>query len=334
MGAAIARRASLFVLVPLLVAVEPACKKKKSDTPVASCDAPKRDDSIGSTRECTDAFDKSNMYPCSDKGAKQSDKPCPREGAIAGCKWDDSLRWFYSGEDGYATVESVGKWCVDIRKGTTVLPNGGAVAVKNADERGADELKANMEKYGAKAKAALATVATIGAKLPAPTGKLDLQGLKGDALVVHRDDLGDLENPKNLPYRLKNTGKLAACSRALNNRKKKDDAPYELQYCATDPLLLVVSVSSYAPATATGSSVSGNTKTTFVKRGRMSGDVLFFRMADGKYLGSFPFSAQNENTTSAPERQTAELHESFARGLYSKIRSVAPGVPATFDLEK
>jgi hypothetical protein len=327
------RRLAVVSLL-LLVVGGSACKKKKSDTPVASCDNPNADKNLGSARECTDAFDKSNMYSCSEKGAKQSDKPCPREGAVAGCKWDDSLRWFYNGDTGFATVESIGRWCLDIRKGTTILPDGKPASVKTADQLGADELKTNLDKYGPKAKAAVATAATIGAKLPAPTGKLDLQGLKGKALLVHREDLGDLENPKKLAYRLKDAGQLAACSRLLNGRKKSSDAPYELQYCATNPLLAVLSVSTYAPATATGSTVSGNTKTTFVKRAAMSGDVLFFRLDNGKYLGSFPFSFESSNTTSSPERQTTDLHESFARGLYFKAQSAAPGASLTFDLEK
>lgn len=70
--------------------------------------------------------------------------------------------------------------------------------MKTADQHAGDELKKYLAENGPKATTALGTVASISARLPAPTGKVDLQGLKGDALVVHKEDLGDLENPKKL----------------------------------------------------------------------------------------------------------------------------------------
>src|SRR6185369_13924750 len=103
-----------------------------------------------------------------------------------------------------------------------------------------------------------------------------------DVLLVHKEDLGNLESPKKLDYRIAEAGKLAACSRLLNGRKQSTDEPYELSYCAKDPFIAVVSVSAYEPPAAAGSSVSGTTKTTYVKKGKIGGDVLLFRTDNGK----------------------------------------------------
>lgn len=305
----------------------------KSDKPRGSCDKADKNASIGSTRRCTDAFTRHQLRMCTGKDEKKSDKPCVTDQAVAGCKHDDNTEWYFNDAEGYATVESVGKYCVDIAKGTTVLPGGGTVAVKNEDARKEDEAKKYLADYGAKAKTNLATIASIAAKLPAPTGKVNLEGLKGDALVVHREDLADPEHPKKLDYRLENGNRLAQCSRALNGRRMKSDPPYALSYCAKSAVLAVVSVTSYTPAVATGSTVSGKTKTTYVKKGSISGDVLFFRLDNGKYLGSFGFLTESGGDYS-PERLNKELIEQFPGTLFSRFKSVVPDVSTTFELAK
>ncbi len=305
----------------------------KSAKPRGSCEKIDKNGFAGSTRRCTDAFTRHQLRMCDGKDEKKSDKPCVTDKAVAGCKHDDNTEWFFNDAEGYATVESVGKYCVDIGKGTTVLPGGGTVAVKNQDARDEDDAKKYLAEHGAKARTNLATIASIATKLPAPTGKVDLQGLKGDALVVHREDLADPEHPKKLDYRLENGNRLAQCSRALNNRRQKSDPPYALSYCAKSPVLVVVSVTSYSPAAATGTSVSGNTKTTYVKKGTISGDVLFFRLDNGKYLGSFGFLTEASGDY-APERLNKELIEHFPGTLFSRFKSVVPDVSTTFDLAK
>lgn len=104
--------------------------------------------------------------------------------------------------------------------------------------------------------------------------------------------------------------------------------------CAKYALLLVVSVSEYAPPSATGSSVSGNTKTTFVKKGRIAGDVLAFRTDDGKYLGSYPFVAESSIVNKSPDLLTTDLLEQFPNALYAKTKAVAPALTVSFDLQK
>jgi len=305
----------------------------KSDKPRGSCDKNEKDTYIGSTRTCSDAFTRFRLRQCSGKSEKKSDKACVTDKAIAGCKRDDQTEWYFNDAEGYATVESVGKYCVDIAKGVTVLPTGGTVAIKNQDGRNDDDAKKELAEHGAKARTNLATIATIATKLPAPTGKVDLQGLKGDALVVHREDLAEPEKPKKLDYRLENGNRLAQCSRALNNRRQKSDPSYALSYCAKSPVLAVISVTSYSPAAATGTSVSGNTKTTFVKKGTISGDVLLFRTDNGKYLGSFGFLTESSGDYS-PDRLNKELIERFPGTLFSRFKSAVPDVSTTFDLAK
>lgn len=326
-------RLSLCALLPLL---STGCNLKK-DKILGRCDKTEEGSYAGNSRRCTDAYARSHLKSCTGKNEKAADEACKRDDAVAGCKQAEITEWFYNdGDKGYATVESVGKYCLDIANGTTILPDGGAVLVKTADERAGDELKKNLAEHGPRAKAALGTVAAIAAKLPAPTGKLDLQGLAGDALVVHKEDLGDLENPKKLDYRLDDTDKLAACSRILGNRKKKSDAAYELEYCAKRPLLAIISVSSYAQPVATGTSVSGNTKTTYVKKGRISGDVLLFRMDSGKPLGSVPFAVANDDDSATlPQIMTEHLLAKFPSALHTTLKAAAPGVTnLRFELEK
>lgn len=264
----------------------------KSEKPRGSCEKSEKDTYIGSARTCTDAFTRLQLRQCTGTSEKKSDKACVVDKAMAGCKREDKTEWYFNDADGYATVESVGKYCVDIAKGATILPTGAPVAVKNEAGRNEDEAKKYLAENGAKAKTSLATIATIATKLPAPTGKVNLEGLKGDVLVVHREDIADPEKPKKLDYRLKNGNRLAECSRALAGRRLKNDPPYALQYCAKNPVLAVLSVTSYAPATTTGTSTSGNRKTIYVKPATISGDVLLFRLDTGKYLGSFGFMTE------------------------------------------
>jgi hypothetical protein len=197
-----------------------------------------------------------------------------------------------------------------------------------------DEVKKYEATHGAKARAMLANVATIAAKLPAPTGKVDLQGLKGDVLLVHKEDLGNLESSKKLEYRIDEAGKLAACSRMLNKRQLSSDHGYDIESCAKSPIIAVVSVTSYAPPTASGTSVSGNTKTTFVKKGTISGDLLFFRADNGKYLGSTTVGASEDSATS-PQIMTERLLEKWPGAVHSQMKQAAPGITnGSFTLKK
>jgi hypothetical protein len=327
------RSSAAFTLSALVLVSCNYIDEAKSDKPRGSCEKNEKDTYIGSARMCTDAFTRLQLRVCNGTNEKKSEKACVTGKAVAGCKRDVKTEWYFNDADGYATVESVGKYCVDIAKGSTILPTGGTVAIKNERARDEDEAKKSLAENGAKARTNLATIASIASKLPAPTGKVDLQRLKGDALIVHREDLTDPEKPKKLDYRLKNGNRLAECSRALNNRRQTSDPPYALSYCAKSPVLAVISVTSYSPATATGSSVSGHTKTISVKKGTISGDVLFFRLDNGKYLGSFGFLTENGGDYS-PDRLNKELIEAFPGTLFSRFKSVVPDVSATFDLDK
>jgi hypothetical protein len=280
--------------------------------------------SLSGTRVCTDSY--ASWKTCSSNETK-SDTPCKHDDAIGGCrdKNGEYVEWFFANKDrGFVTPQQIASYC---EPGTMLLPDGGVGAAKTKDQLKAEEQKKYFDEDGAKAKATLAIVASIAARLPVPTGKVDLQGLKGDALLVHKEDLGSLESPKKIDYRLAESGKLAACSRLLGGRKQSSDEPFELSYCAKNPFIAVLSVSTYEPPAATGSSVSGNTKTTFVKKGKIGGDVLLFRTDNGKYLGSVPFLVENDDfTVTSPQIMTDRLLEKFASALSSKLKAAAPGV--------
>lgn len=328
------RRVKRSRLVHALVAASVAvalvgltgCKKKAKV--LWSCNLPMMETtSLSGTRVCTDVY--ASWKTCSTTETK-SETPCKHDDAIGGCRHKDGdfVEWFYANTDrGFVTPQQIASYC---EPGTLLLPDGDAGIAKTNDQLKAEEQKKYLAEDGAKAKATLATVATIAAKVPAPTGKLDLQGLKGDALLVHKEDLGTLESPKKIDYRIAEAGRLAACSRLLNGRKYPSDEPYELSYCAKDPFVAVLSVSTYEPAAATGSSVSGHTKTTYVKRGKIAGDVLLFRTDNGKYLGSVPFVVDNDDgTVTSPQLMTERLLDKFPSALHTKLRAAAPGVTNT-----
>jgi hypothetical protein len=275
---------------------------------------------------------------CLDDETK-SDKPCPRDGFIvAGCKKRDGFKeteWVYSdpAKGGTATVERVGTFCNGISRGDTILPDG---SQKKGTDVVADEAKKYEATHGTKARATLANVATIAAKLPTPTNKLDLQGLKGDVLLVHKEDLGDLESPKKIDYRIEEAGKLASCSRMLNKRPLQTDKGYDIEYCAKNPFIGVISITAYDSPVATGSSVSGNTKTTYVKRGRIDGDLLLFRSDNGKYLGSIDIGTSNSSSDiTSPQIMQEKLLESFPGAVHSQMKKAAPNITNTsFNLKK
>jgi hypothetical protein len=328
-------RACVVALSGLAVVATVGCNllKKKKDKVLFSCDlALVETTSMSGTHRCTDAY--LDTHTCR-IDEKKSDKPCPQQGVIAGCKDKDgdTIEWFSPNADrGFVSVDAIGKYCFP---GTTILPGGAVASVKTPDQSAAEDLKKYLSESGPKAKATLATVATIAAKFPAPTGKVNPQGLKGDVLLVHKEDLANLESPKSIPYRIAEAGKLAACSRILNGRKLPSDPAYELSYCAKNPIIVVVSVTNYAPPTASGSSVSGNTKTTFVKKGSISGDAFFFRTDNGQYLGSTTIGASNDDSVTSPQIMTERLLDSWPDAVLSQMKKAAPGITNTsFTLKK
>jgi hypothetical protein len=331
-------RCSVVALSTLVLVATAGCNllKKKKDKVLWSCDMAMVDTtSMSGTHRCTDVY--ADWHTCRND-EKKSDKPCSQAGAIAGCKDKDGdyIEWFSPNADrGFVTVDAIGQYCYP---GTTIMPGGAVVAVKTPDQRNAEELKKYMDESGPKAKATLANVAAIAAKFPAATGKVDLQGLKGDVLLVHKEDFASLESPKSIPYRIKESGKLAACSRIVNGRKLPSDEAYELSYCAKNPIIAVLSVTNYAPPAATGTSVSGNTKTTYVKNGSISGDVFFFRTDNGKYLGSTAVGASNDEnniTVTSPQIMTERLLEKWPDAVLSEMKRAAPGITnISFTLKK
>lgn len=324
------RRVAAAAIAVTLIASAVACKKKRGEAPVGSCDEPKP--TIGS-RVCTDYYDKRELENgCTSTTEVKSDKPCDKTGSIGGCRYELSDRWYYG--DSFMDAQALAKLCAPR---PVVTPTGASAAVKSDATYNAEKVKENTAKFGAKSKAALASIsATAVKKLPAPTGKPSLEGLKGSALLLHAEDLADPEHPKTLPYRLANSDTVASCSRVLGGRASPKEDGSSLASCAAAVVFGVVSVSTLKKPAATGTTQSGTTKTTTYSKGRMTGDVLLFRTDNGKYLGSFGYDAENVNMPvfATTEKIEAELYEQFASTLTSRALKEVPGVFLSFSLAK
>src|SRR5262249_15165391 len=158
----------------------------------------------------------------------------------------------------------------------------------------------------------------------------------GDTLLVHAEDLADPEHPRKLGYRLADADQLAVCSRIVNGRRKQTDDPDYLYGCAQRQVLAVVSVSTFQKPTSAGQSTEGKARPTWVDPGRIAGDVLLFRLDNGKFLGSYTFSAKNEKVDSYATfaQLEAELLENYSRALDAASRARAPSLTPRFDLAK
>jgi hypothetical protein len=308
------------------------CGTKVGGPVVGSCDEPDRPGNY-SGHTCADYHDTPLLKrTCTATGSKIQTTPCDRTGAIGACKSTYTEVWHYNRAI-HADEQALSKLCG--REGM-LLPNGTTFTPKSASAENADKAKASLAKDGAKAKTSLAIIAAIAAKkLPAPTGKVNIEGLTGSALVVHAEDLADPEHPKALPYRLAGSDRLASCSRLLNSRPTPNDDGDALYYCA-QPVLAVVSVTSLKKPASTGTTQSGNTKTTLYSKGRITGDVLFFRTDTGKYLGSFGFDAENDQMPpfATTAKLEADLWEEFASSLTRHAHKDLPGLLSSFSVAK
>ncbi len=312
-----------------------SCGTKKDGPVVGSCDEPKKADDPTSNHVCNDYHDKRLLKStCTVNGSTVQTTPCDRKGAIGACKSTYSERWYYDDQTSYPDAQALAKLC-----GTdpVLLPTGAVFTPKSDSAVNAGKTKENMTKYGARAKASVATIATVAAKkLPAATGKVNLEGLKGSGLVVHAEDLADPEHPKAIPYRLTDSDRLASCSRLVNNRATPKDDGEALYSCSQDPVFAVVSISSLKKPASTGTTQSGNTKTTLYSKGRITGDVLLFRMDNGKYLGSFGFDAENGQMPvfATTEKLEADLYAQFASTLTGRALKETPGLLSSFSIAK
>lgn len=328
------RYATAVALGFVLLASSSGCGTKKGGKIEGSCDEPKKPDDSSSSHTCSDYYDKRLLKDtCTSAGSKVQKTPCDRKGAIGACKGTYGDRWYYDDQGLHPDAQALTKLC---GSSPVILPNGAVFTPKSDTAVNADKAKANMAKYGAKAKTNLATIATLAKKLPAPTGKPNLEGLRGTALIVHAEDLADPEHPKTLPYRLASSDKLASCSRLVNGRANPKDDGDALYSCAQGPFLAVVSVTSLKKPAATGTKESGNTKTTLYSKGRITGDVFLFKIEGGKYLGSFAYDAENVNMPvfATTEKVEAELYEQLASTLTGRAQAAAPVLLSSFSLAK
>jgi hypothetical protein len=324
-------RTGSFALAFLCAALG-ACKSK-STTVVGSCDEPKQPADPAGSRICSDYYDKKLLKStCTGWHGALSDRPCDRSGAVGACKEKDATRWYYA--DSYLDAQGLSKIC---GSDPVILPSGETFKPKSDKEVNADKVVANVAQYGAKVKASIATVAAIARKpLPAPTNKVDMQGLKGEALVMHSEDLADPEHPKTLAYRLADSKELGDCARVVGGRATPRDDGLVLYTCATRPLLAVVAVRAFKEPTSAGQTTAGNTRTTFVERGHAAGDVLVFRLDDGRYLGGFSFDASNGPIapSTTMDRLQAELLQAYVDALSSRAKASAPALAVHFAMAK
>ena len=324
--------AFMAVMVACVVVASAGCKKGRGDKIVGSCDEPKKPNDPLSGHVCRDFYDARLLKDvCTGINEKLSTTPCDKKGAVAACKEAHYDYWYYD-DDPHNTPQSIAGIC---KSDPVILPTGGTFTPKSQAAVNADNVKDNTAKYGAKAKANLATVATIAKKLPAPTNKVNLEGLAGIPFVVHAEDLGDPEHPKSIPYRLEEGKALSSCSRVMAGHATPKDDGNALFTCAQN-VLFVVSVSSFKKPADAGTTQTGNKRTTTYTKGRIAGDVLLFRLDNGKYLGSFGYVAENETIPvfATLEKIEGELYTNFASAISSRATTAAPGLLASVSLAK
>jgi hypothetical protein len=155
-------------------------------------------------------------------------------------------------------------------------------------------------------------------------------------LLMHAEDLADPEHAKTLAYRLAESEAAGDCTRILAGRAKSTEDGLVLSACAMAPVLAVVSVTYFKEPASAGQTTEGKTRTTFVTRGRVSGDVLFFRLDNAKYLGSVAFDAQNGavDPSTTMDRLEAELFKNYVDALDSLTRSGAPGLTVRYAMAR
>lgn len=291
---------------------------------------PSDPDELASAHVCDDYYDKKLLTQvCTQKRAEVSAKPCDRKGAIGACKGEDSDRWYY--DDDSMDAQQLSKLCAPK---PVILPTGGALTAKSDSVVNAEKIAGSVARYGAKAKANLASLPAIAKKLPAATGKVDLQALKGEVLVIHAEDLVDPEHPKSIAYRLAGTDAVGACQRILAGRPLAKEDPYVLHACAERQVLAVIMVGTFKDPEWAGQTKDAKSKTTFVKKGRVAGDVLFFRLGDGRYLGSFSFDAENGpiSPSTTLEKLKAELLVNYVNALNAQAAARTPALAPRFSM--
>lgn len=320
-----------LLLTALLLVPAVGCKKKKGTTVIGSCDEPKKLNVLASYHSCRDLYDPIDLKRCPETRGVPSNKPCGRKGMVAGCKQTDWDTWFYD-DDLSNTPQSIAAVC---GREPTILPTGAGFVAKTDAQINADKTPVAIAQHGAKVKANLATIATIAKKLPTPTSKVDaagLAGMKGDVVALHAEDLADLEHPKTLAHRVDDTTNVGVCSRIVNRRQTPTDDPDILYGCAERQVLAVISLRTYKDPVNAGQTNDGKVRTTFVTKGRVTGDVLLFRLDNGKYLGSYPFDVTNgpiaDNTTF--EKLRDELRSNYVGALSSGLKRSAPAFVPRF----
>jgi hypothetical protein len=95
-------------------------------------------------------------------------------------------------------------------------------------------------------------------------------------------------------------------------------------------------MSTFKMPTSAGQTTEGKTRTTFVEPGRVAGDVLLFRLDNGKFLGSYSFSAKNRPISPSDtfERLEADLLQDYTQALDAASQARTPSLARIFKLAK
>jgi hypothetical protein len=311
----------------LVVVAAGAASCKRAGTVDGSCDYRPSDTS------CWDAYDaKEGKAGCAVKQGKWSDKPCDKTGAAAGCKNSHGITWHYD-PLAKSMPELVALSCFS--EDTLVMPDGTPRAkpsVAPTPQKTPDQLNDYyMSQYSAKVEPKVEAIEKLAAKLPAPVPK---DGVKLDGQpalttksvgVVHAEDLRSIYDTGKVAYRIEHSDTLNSCARVVRKRAKSAE-PSPLSDCAGWDFLLVVRTASVTEPAAAGTTHDPGKTTHFFTPGKISGDVLVFRIDGGKLLGGYSFAAKNPDTMDNPDvgKLQKDLHFQLAQSIGEGLKKVAP----------
>lgn len=190
---------------------------------------------------------------------------------------------------------------------------------------------------------AIEKIAAQASKLPAPTGKVTLEGpppvivrmgvpSTGNAIFAFHQDLLDLTAYPAIPLRSAASSKLANDCWSLSRKKvfagikmdRRDpmlpegDQPQlrtTIEMCKLLRYLIVINLTAFKGTDYIDKESFG--------AGKASGDALVFDLRTGKYLGGVPFKAESSKfTKSSPD---SDLWNNFYESIRSALEPKMPG---------
>lgn len=311
-----------IVVVGLVIGLVGACKKK--GVLVGSCD---RRASDAARNICEDAYDGAILSGCDVAhgseipAGKTSTAGCDRASALAGCKFPDSISWYFPSKR-VKSVENVAAVCM----GTLIGPDAKEltgitkVDLKTDEQMWAEE---KVAKWKPDFEAKFAMIEKIAKSVPPPTKKV--KGASGyddtvKLLTLNAADLSNIAVNAEAPHRFSDSLVLAQCIRMVRkNDMTGIEKPTEpLDACHDAKWLAIERTASVQEPAWLG---SGSNIDAY-KRGHAQGDVLIYDLATGTLLGAAPWDADSSRdlkTTSdnAKKDMATDFEKQIGEGLGS-----------------